>query len=290
MFYLVDASVYVFRAYYSIPDSMTDAQGNPTNALYGYGRFLAELLLRERPSHIAVAFDESLTHSYRNEIYADYKANRESAPPELKRQFEQCRELTRAFGVAEFGSSRYEADDLIGSLAAFVRGHGHPVTIVSRDKDLAQLVRDGDCYWDYAADKRIPYADIADVFGVPAERMADFLALMGDAVDNIPGVRGVGKKTAAVLLTHYESIAAIYADLDGVAQLPIRGAKSLAEKLRKQRDAADLALRLTEIKCDLPVVATPESLRRREPDMAQLDALREVAGFGEALRRMAETF
>ena len=201
--YLVDASVFIFRAYYSVPLEFTDREGNPVNAVHGFARFLGDLLERESPGHVAVAFDESLEQSYRNEIYPAYKANREPAPPELKRQFALCRELVRAFGVAEFGSSRYEADDIIGTLAALAQREGQAVTIVSRDKDLTQLVSARDTYWDAVADVRYGYHDIEERFGVVPERMADFLALMGDAVDNIPGVPGVGRKTAATLLKHY---------------------------------------------------------------------------------------
>ncbi len=125
MIYLIDASVYIFRAWFSIPDSMTGPHGNPVNALYGYARFLGDFIERSAPEHIAVAFDESLTSSYRNEIYPDYKANREPAPEELKRQFAACRQLTEALGIPHYSSDRFEADDLIGSIAALVRADGH---------------------------------------------------------------------------------------------------------------------------------------------------------------------
>ena len=122
--YLVDASVFIFRAYYSVPIDLTDRDGNPINAVHGFARFLGDLLERETPGHVAVAFDESLEQSYRNEIYPQYKANRDPAPPELKRQFALCREVVRALGIAEYGSSRYEADDIIGTLAALGRREG----------------------------------------------------------------------------------------------------------------------------------------------------------------------
>ena len=222
--YLVDASVFIFRAYYSVPLEFTDRDGNPVNAVHGFARFLGDLLEKQAPTHIAVAFDESLEQSYRNEIYPAYKANREPAPPELKRQFGLCREVVRAFGLAEFGSSRYEADDIIGTLATRARAAGRPVTIVSRDKDLTQLIGAHDTYWDAVADVRYGYDDIEERFGVRPERMADFLALMGDAVDNIPGVPGVGRKTAATLLKHYDTLPGVYdnLDCDPEAQVPRR--------------------------------------------------------------------
>ena len=143
MQYLIDASVYVFRAYYSMPDDMVDRDGNPVNALYGYCRFLGDFIEQVRPEHVAVAFDESLSTSFRNEIYPEYKANREPAPDELKRQFQQCRRYTRALGLMSCADAAYEADDLIGTLVERGRSMGRPSTIVSRDKDLTQLMQAG---------------------------------------------------------------------------------------------------------------------------------------------------
>ncbi len=287
MIYLVDASVYIFRAWFSIPDSMTGPHGNPVNALYGYTRFLGDFLEKSLPAHVAVAFDESLTSSYRNEIYPDYKANREPAPEDLKRQFAACREITEALGVSQFSSSRFEADDLIGSIAAFMRGHGMPAVVVSRDKDLAQVIREGDEYWDYAGDRRIAYEDIEAAFGVRPERMADFLALTGDKVDNIPGVPGVGKKTASALLQHFSSIDEIYARLEDVATLKLRGAKGLAARLEEHRDAAYLARELTRIPDDIDLGIEEHDLRRSPPDLARLDTLFDEHGIGRSVREQA---
>src|SRR5262249_45954480 len=157
------------------------------------------------PSHIGVAFDASLVTSFRNRLYPAYKANREPAPQDLKRQFAQCRELCAALGVAAFVSDEYEADDIVGTLTTLMRNEGRRVVIVTRDKDLSQLIRQGDEYWDYIGEKRYAYHQIATRFGVVPERMACYLALIGDAVDNIRGVPGVGPKTASMLLHHFES-------------------------------------------------------------------------------------
>jgi 5'-3' exonuclease len=286
--HLIDASYFVFRAYYSVGLEMTDGDGQPVNALYGFGRFLGDLLEEARPEHVAVAFDESLASSFRNGIYPAYKQNREPAPPELKRQFVLCRELCRLLGVAEFGSPTHEADDIIGTIATRLRGAGHCAVLVTRDKDLAQLVRDGDHYWDYAAERRFGYADIEAQFGVRPERMADFLALTGDSVDNIPGVPGIGPKTAAALLAVFASLEEIYDGLDRVGALPIRGAGKLAEKLRAHREAAYLARQLTVIACDMPLEFELETLRRRKPDLPALEAFYDRQKFGLALRRQAE--
>ena len=286
--HLIDASYFVFRAYYSVGLEMTDNDGQPVNALYGFGRFLGDLLEEARPEHVAVAFDESLATSFRNAIFPAYKKNREPAPPDLKRQFGLCRELCRLMGIAEFGSPTHEADDIIGTIAFRLREAGHASVLVTRDKDLAQLVRDGDHYWDYAGERRFAYQDIAGQFGVRPERMADFLALTGDAVDNIPGVPGVGPKTAAALLSAFASLEELYEGLDRVGELPIRGAAKLAAKLALHRDAAYLARRLTAIACDMPLEFSLEALRRRKPDLLALGVFYDRQKFGPALRRQAE--
>jgi DNA polymerase-1 len=285
--YLVDASVFIFRAYYSVPIDVVDPDGNAVNAVHGFARFLSDLLQREAPRRIAVAFDESLEQSYRNEIYPAYKANREPAPVELKRQFALCREVVDALGLAQYGSSRYEADDIIGALATRARAAGMPVTIVSRDKDLTQLISRADTYWDAIADVRYGYDDIEERFGVIPERMADFLALMGDAVDNIPGVPGVGRKTAQKLLKHFDTLPGVFDNLDEVPKLKFRGAAFVAGSLREHREAAFLSQRLTQIACDMPLAATLDDLERGRPDLATLDAFYDAQGFGRMLREQA---
>jgi DNA polymerase I len=286
--HLIDASYFVFRAYYSVGLEMTDADGQPVNALYGFSRFLGDLLEQARPEHVAVAFDESLSTSFRNAIYPAYKMNREPAPPDLRRQFGLCRELCRLIGLAEFCSPTHEADDIIGTIAARLRAAGHVCVLVTRDKDLAQLVRDGDHYWDYAGERRYAYHEIEAQFGVRPERMADFLALTGDAVDNIPGVPGVGRKTAAALLSAFASLEELYDGLDRVGGLAIRGAGKLAVKLSEHREAAYFARRLTVIACDMPIECSLETLRRRKPDLEALGAFYDRQKFGPALRRQAE--
>jgi len=286
--YLIDASVYVFRAYYSMPPDMTDRDGNPVHALFGFARFLGDLIERARPRYLAVAFDESLSSSFRNEIYPAYKANREPAPPDLKLQFERCREFCRLMGLAEFGSAEYEADDIIGTLHARFRRQGHCSTVVTRDKDLAQLIREGDIYWNYADNLQLRHHEIEAHFGVPPERYADYLALTGDSVDNIKGVPGVGPKTAGVLMKTFASLEELYDNLDDVAQLPIRGASKLPARLAEHRDAAFLARQLTEIARDMPLCCEPEHLVCRGPDVPALTAFYDRQNFGPMLRRQTE--
>ena len=288
MQYLIDASVYVFRAYYSMPEDMVDDAGNPINALYGFCRFLGDFMEQVTPEFVAVAFDESLSSSFRTEIYPAYKANRDPAPEELKRQFQQCRRFVRALGVMEIASPRYEADDLIGTLVEHGRRQGRPSTIVTRDKDLAQLLREDDVFWDFAGKGKLRYQQIPASFGVPPEQIADFLALAGDAVDNIKGVPGVGKKTAEVLLTHFGSLADIYDNLHRVHEVNVRGAKTLGTKLETHREDAMLARRLTGIACDAPIEDAEKALQPSAPDLGAINALFDEAGIGTALRRQAE--
>ncbi len=285
--YLIDASVFIFRAYYSMPADMADRDGRPVNALYGFARFLGDLLEEARPGMVGIAFDESLTHSFRNQIYPAYKAQREPAPAELSEQFARCRELCAHLGLAAFGSNQYEADDIIGTWVSRMRAAGRSSVVVTRDKDLSQLIRPGDCFWDFSAARRYAYGDIAQRFGVVPERMADYLALTGDAVDNIPGVPGVGPKTAAVLLDAYCSLEELYDNLDAVPALPLRGAARVRERLNEHRQAAYLARELTRIACDVPLPTHAGVLDRRAPDLPALEEFYDTAGFGAALRRQA---
>ena len=288
MQYLIDASVYVFRAYYSMPDDMVDDSGNPINALYGFCRFMGDFMEKVTPEYVAVLFDESLSKSFRTEIYPEYKANRDPAPEDLKRQFQQCRRFVRALGVMEYASPRYEADDLIGTLVAHGRDQGRPSTIVSRDKDLTQLLTREDVFWDFAGKGKLRYEQIHDSFGVWPEQIADFLALAGDAVDNIKGVPGVGKKTATVLLQHFGSLEEIYGNLDRVHEVNVRGAKTLGTKLETHRDDAMLARRLTGIACDAPIDDAESAMQPSAPKLGEINALFDEAGIGMALRRQAE--
>ncbi|MFZ0871960.1 MAG: 5'-3' exonuclease H3TH domain-containing protein, partial [Rhodanobacter sp.] len=226
--HLVDGSLYVFRAWHSMPNEFFDAEGHPVNAVHGYTRFLCELLERAKPEHIAVAFDASLTSSFRNAIYPAYKANRELPPPDLERQFVQCRAITEALGIQVMIDHSFEADDLIGSTVWNLRALGWRSVIVSADKDFGQLLGEHDEQWDYARSTRWGPAGVHEKLGVHPHQVADYLALCGDAVDNIPGVPGVGAKTAAALLTHFGSQDILLDRIDEVAFLRLRGAASCA--------------------------------------------------------------
>ena len=283
--YLVDASIYVFRSWHVLPDSIVDAAGAPANAVYGFGDFLLQFLERARPRHLAVAFDESLESSLRNEIYPEYKANREPAPPELRQQFDRCRSLVRAAGVAEFSSPRCEADDIIATLAERARDAGFAVTVVTGDKDLAQLIADGDEWWDFARDRRLDRHGVQRHFGVRPEQIADLLALAGDRIDNIPGVPGIGKATAARLLNRWHDLDTLYANLDQVTTMRFRGAARVARLLAEHEAAVRLARRLTAMLPAPDLPPTPEPFAWTGPDETALVRSFDELGFGPLRRR-----
>jgi DNA polymerase-1 len=282
--HLVDGSLYVFRAWHSMPNEFFDSDGHPVNAVHGYARFLCELLERAQPDHIAVAFDASLTSSFRNAIYPAYKANRELPPPDLERQFVQCRALTEALGVHMMIDHDYEADDLIGSTVWNLRALGWRSVIVSADKDFGQLLGEHDEQWDYARGLRWGPAGVHDKLGVHPHQIADYLALCGDSVDNIPGVPGIGAKTAAALLSHFGSLDALLERIDEVAFLRMRGAASCTVKLRQHAEQARLCRRLTRIALDAPGASRVETLERQHGATDQLDALCEQLHFGPITR------
>jgi DNA polymerase-1 len=287
--YHIDASYFVFRAYYSMPPDMVDGDGNATNALYGFARFLSDFIEEVSPERLCIAFDHSLNSetSLRAAVYPAYKANREAAPADLARQFVLCREFCRHMGLAEFASTEYEADDIIGTMTVRARAAGLRNVVVTRDKDLSQLVRDGDAFWDYTGKVRYLYHEIVARFGAAPERVADFLALTGDSVDNIPGVPGIGKKTAMALCALFASLDELYANIEEIPRLKLRGAARIAASLVAHKELAYLARRLTVIACDVPMAATLDDLLPRPPDAQALERFFDTHGFGGILRQQA---
>ena len=285
---LVDASLYVFRAWHSIPEDFVDSDGRPVNAVHGFLRFVLELLERERPTHIALAFDASLQSCFRNRLYPPYKANREPAPDSLKFQFAQCMALTRALGLCTLADEEYEADDLIGSLMPGLRAAGLACTLVSADKDLSQLLQAGDCQWDYARDQRWRHDQVRERYGVEAAQIPDYLGLAGDAVDNIPGVPGVGSKTAAALLEHFGSLDGL---LDRLGELPflrLRGAAAHARRIEEHRELALLCRQLATIHSGIPLPEASALCARGAVDSDAVDALLDALRMGPMTRRRVQ--
>ncbi len=284
--HLVDASPYIFRAFFSIPDKMVGKSGLPVNAVYGFTQFLIRLIDEEEVTHLGLAFDKSLTTSFRNDIYPPYKAQRALPPQELEAQQDWCQEVGEALGAAIYVDLRYEADDLVGTLCHQLEPEGHEIVVVTSDKDLAQLVGERVTLFDFAKGERYDSATVVEKFGVRPNQIADYLGLAGDSVDNIPGVAGVGKKTAVALLSAFDSLDEIYQRLDDVPTLAIRGAKSIRKKLAEQKETALLSRQLATIATDAPAVADLDELRLDGADPDLVDPLFDELKFGRIRDRI----
>jgi 5'-3' exonuclease len=260
--YLIDASIYIFAAYFSLPDSWHSHEGDSLNAVYGYSRFLLRFLASVKPSLVAVCFDESLGSCFRNELYPAYKSARAYPDEALSYQLALCRELTKLAGIICFASERFEADDLIASLSAKARAYHRSVTIVSRDKDLGQLLTSsGDRLWDFQADIHYCPEQFYQKFGVWPWQMVDYQTLLGDSIDGIPGVPRVGAKTAAQLLAQFASVEHLLSHLEQGGELAVRGAKSCAERILAHRAQLALSRQLVTLKTDLPLVSSLAALK-----------------------------
>ena len=255
--YLVDASIYIFRYYFSMPPRWQSKNGYDTTAVYGYSKWLHTFLQGCAPLNCVVCFDESLTHCFRNKIYPPYKSSRALPDEALGFQLLACKQISQLMGLPVYASETHEADDLIGTLAKHWRNNNTAITIVSRDKDLLQLLRsEQDQLWDYPA-KAQAKAELEKKWGIRAEQIADFLALTGDKVDDIPGVPGLGAKTAAALLKAFGSWAEIKNNTAAIADLSFRGANKWGDILTHYSEQVDRALRLTTIDCHAPLVPQP---------------------------------
>ena len=259
--HLIDASPYLFRAWFSLPKTIVDDVGKPVNAVYGFMQFLGRYLADEQATHAAVTFDRHFNHSFRNDFYAPYKAHREASPPELEAQVDPAVAAVETLGIATFIDERYEADDLIATLIERTQAAKTEYVIVSSDKDLAQLVSDRVTLVDPARRLRFDAAGVLEKFGVRPGQMTDFLGLAGDAVDNIPGVRGIGPKTAAQLLQRYGTLEGIYENVDAMKRSGVRSDATLAAKLEANVALAGLSKRLVTVSVEAPIEVTLEGLR-----------------------------
>lgn len=279
--YLIDSSIYIFRAWHILPDSIVCPQGHSVNALYGFADFLSQVTEQARPTHLVCAFDKSLKTSARNALYPPYKANRDPAPPNLKRQFELCRQFSENCGFAQFAHAEFEADDIIGTLAETARQESFSNCILSADKDLAQFIGEGDQYWNFAKKQRQDYRGIQKQFGVRPDQIADMLAICGDKVDNIPGIPGVGAATAAKLLAKWENLDLLFQHVEEVATMKFRGAARVSSLLADHEATVRTARQLTGL---LPVPDLPNNineLKRKVADRAMLTQFMTQHGFGE---------
>ncbi|UPY38064.1 DNA polymerase I [Sediminicoccus sp. KRV36] len=261
---LIDGSGYIFRAFHALPP-MTRPDGTPVNAVFGFAQILERFLSQNVSTHIAVIFDTART-TFRSEIYPAYKAHRPEPPEELVPQFALIREATEAFGVARVELAGFEADDLIAAYAKAFEAEGGRVTIVSSDKDLMQLIREHVIMLDPIKQKPIREAEVLEKFGVAPNKVAEVQALAGDATDNVPGVPGIGVKTAASLLAEYGDLETLLARAGEIKQPKRR------ELLLEHAEMARISLRLVTLDENAPLPAPIESLRAKAPEPARLGA------------------
>lgn len=260
---LVDGSSYLYRAYHAFPP-LTNSAGEPTGAMYGVLNMLRSLILQYQPTHAAVVFDAK-GKTFRDELFEHYKSHRPPMPDDLRAQIEPLHEMVKAMGLPLLAVSGVEADDVIGTLAREAEKAGRPVLISTGDKDMAQLVTPHITLINTMTNTILGPEEVANKYGVPPELIIDFLALMGDSSDNIPGVPGVGEKTAQALLQGLGGLDALYAAPEKIAELSFRGAKTMAAKLEQNREVAYLSYQLATIKTDVALDLTCEQLTVQQP-------------------------
>lgn len=279
--YLIDGSSYIFRAYFGIRQFLSTSKGFPTNALYGFINMLQKVVKDEKPDYLAVAFD-SKEKTFRHEMYADYKANREAPPEDLAKQFPYFEPLVQAYNIHGVRVPGYEADDIIGTLAEKAAKEGFKVVIVSGDKDMMQLISPDIRMLDTMKNKWFGVEEVEEKFGVTPDRVIDVMGLMGDSSDHIPGVKGVGPKTASELIRKFGSIQKLYERIDEVDKVKLR------EKLVQDKEMAFLSRQLVTINTAVKLEGGIEDLKFKSPDNAELKKLFSEFEFSSLLGELGE--
>jgi len=270
--YLVDSSIFIFKAWYGPVPGQVNIHQQSNQAFIGFSDFVYRLLTEQAPSKLVFAFDESLKQSQRKSLYTQYKANRSPTPIELKRQFGWCQQWVDLLGIAKVSSDSWEADDLIGTLAKMHRSAELSIAILTADKDLTQLVHEGDLWWTFFGDKKLDYPGIVKKFGVKPGQIADQLALTGDKVDNIPGIPHIGSKTAANLLRKFGSLENLRKNLTEVGRMKFRYAGRVQQSLIEHEPILDISSRLTRINCEVESMHEVD-IERRSPNKKQLSKM-----------------
>jgi 5'-3' exonuclease len=278
--YVIDAMNYIFRAYHSLPDSITAPNGMVTNAILGYLRTLLRIIKERKPQYMAAAFEKPA--SFRTTLFSEYKANRKQPPDDLEAQFGYCRKMTEAVGVACIEVDDYEADDVIGTITRQMSALGHSVVIVTGDKDMSQLVNDTVHVYDMAKENWLDAAAVRDKFGVLPGQIPDLLALHGDHIDNIPGVMGVGEKTARLILSACRTIEDL-TDGSLSSSLKFRGRDEILRRIRENIESVRISRQLATICCEAPIEVSPEKLLYRRADPRLLDPLCQELGLTQVL-------
>ena len=287
--YLLDASIYFFRAWFGMPDYFHDNQGRPLNGVYGYLKTLLSHISPHQPSHMVAAFDESLFSGFRHQLYPQYKANRALPDESLSYQLILAKTLTEQLGIPCLGSDQYEADDLIAWGAYSARSINKRCVIISRDKDLAQLVMPGDTLLDWVDDSQQNHDNLQQKWGIALDEIPDLLALIGDTVDNIPGIAGIGAKTATALIQHFGSLDQLYQNLDDIQTLPLRGTKRIQACLQGTEEQALLYRQL--IRLHYPETPLAETELATQPiDAEGFKLLLGELGLGKAFDTLAEKY
>ncbi len=283
---LIDGSSYLYRAFHAYPGTMSNGE-IPTNAVYGVVNMLRSMMRQFASDRIAVVFDAK-GKTFRDDMYPEYKANRPPMPDDLRCQIEPLHNVIRAMGLPLICVPGVEADDVIGTLAYQASQKGMPVLISTGDKDMAQLVDDNITLINTMTNVVMDREGVIEKFGIPPELIIDYLALMGDKVDNIPGVPGVGDKTATALLQGIGGLTKLYENLDDIAPLGFRGSKTMAKKLVDNKENAMLSYELATIKLDVELEETPESLLKAEPSKDELIKLYGQLTFKSWLNELLE--
>lgn len=269
--FLIDGSSYIFRAFFAVP-SLNHSTGLPTNAIFGFTNILLKFLKQHRPEYITVALDAG-RETFRNELFPGYKGNRPEAPADLIPQFPYFRRVLDALNIPLLELPGYEADDIIATLCRTLANQGCELVVVSSDKDLMQLVTEDIKLLDSAKDQWIGAAEVKIKFGVEPHRVVEVMGLMGDAVDAIPGVKGIGEKTASALIQEFGALENLFNRLDEVDAMHLRGASRVRKILAAGKDAAFLSRNLATVRRDLPLDIRLEQLKSTGYDQEKARAL-----------------
>jgi 5'-3' exonuclease len=285
---LIDSSIYIFKSYFTLPEKWhADETGYSTHALYGFANFLLELLKKQQPQFIFCAFDESLQTGFRHQLCPNYKINRELPDEALAFQLNACRQLCRVLGITEMASNQYEADDLLGAMAKQVRSAEMQPVIVTRDKDLTQIIQQGDLFWDIGKSQPKDYKQLERELGVGCHQMADYLALVGDNSDSIAGVPGVGPKTARELLSWMPTVEHIIENSDQLGDLPIRGAARLSDKIVDNQKQLLLSRQLATIVTDIDEIPSCDKIQWQGVLQDAFELFADEMGFGDIFNARA---
>ena len=280
--FLIASTGFVLKYWFSMPPVETK-NFESISAFLGFSSFVIRLLSEYKPSYISFAFDESLGTCFRNEIYSDYKKNRETAPDELKKQFNLCREFLTILGLDNHASNYYEADDIINTLSCNVRKSGHNSLILTNDKDLYQLIYPGDVWWDYK-NKIFSHQDLKKYLGFTPQNLSDYLGLMGDSVDNIPGAPGLGEKTAIALMREYESLDNLMDNIDTITDRVGKKFKRFIKIIKENKKIIYLSKKLATLVYVDNLDKDLSTLKRRSLDIDNLEEFLVKTGMKDGQR------